>query len=43
MNLVGFKISYPLNSLQGETNQKFSYLHGELVYMKFLLSVDDSL
>lgn len=42
MNLIGFKISYALNSLQGESSQKFSYLHDELLYVKILLSVDDS-
>lgn len=42
MNLIGFKISYALNSLQGETGQKLSYLHDELAYVKIPLSVDDS-
>lgn len=41
MNLIGFKISYALNSLQGETGQKLSYLHDDLAYAKILLSVDD--
>jgi len=35
-------ISCALSSLQGETGQKFSYLHDELVYVKVLLQVDDS-
>lgn len=37
MNIIRFKVSRVLNSLQGEKHPKCSYLHGELVCVKTVM------